>query len=231
MPQLPTGERRLLDRLERPDRGTLLRSWVLSLALTKGGEMVARLIQDVAVLCVAKGSAYHGREGVDVFDRDRDAWNFDGSKPIVAHPPCRTWSPTYRHFAKPEPRERDLGLQCVKWLIDCGGVIEQPAKSLLFEAAGLPVPRLTAVRHDLKTDVISIEVWQKWWGFKTKKRTWLAIAGLTPGELPPIPFRLSSYADDSWHYERLSKRQRAETVEPFALWLLEVARRTQARRR
>lgn len=173
----------------------------------------------VAVLCADTKSAYSVLPGVEVFDRSRDARTFTGNMPIVAHPPCRGWSLRYSHMAKPEPGEMDLGLLCVRWLRECGGVLEQPAKSRLWDAAGLLRPCC-----GLQDGIWSAEVWQAWWGFKTKKATWLAFSKIDPREVD-FPFCLHDPRGDGLKFERLSKRQRAATTPQFAEWLVGIARK------
>lgn len=48
-------------------------------------------MQDVAALFVQKGGAYYGLPGVDPWDEERDARQYPGPHPVVAHPPCQRW--------------------------------------------------------------------------------------------------------------------------------------------
>jgi len=169
----------------------------------------------VAVLCAAKKSVYHDLSDVEVYDVDRDARTFPGGMPIVAHPPCRSWSKWMGHWAKPEPGERDLALWCCEQLRQCGGVLEQPAHSKLFFAAGFP-----------DSEIWVTEVWQAWWGYPTKKSTWLAFCGIDPATVE-VPFRLHPKGHDKKRYEHLSHIQRSATTREFAEWLVGVARTTE----
>src|SRR3972149_3930233 len=81
----------------------------------------------------------------DVWDIDRDARNYTGNAPVIAHPPCRAWG-RLRHFAKPRPDEKDLALFAVATVRRCGGVLEHPASSTLWQAADLPLPGYPADR-------------------------------------------------------------------------------------
>ncbi|MCL1888315.1 MAG: hypothetical protein FWF96_05545, partial [Kiritimatiellaeota bacterium] len=84
---------------------------------------------DVAVLCVAPRSHYKKIPGCDCYDAKRDAFNFPGWLPVVAHPPCRSWS-RMRHFVKGNcARERELAARCVEWVRKFGGVLDHPAYS------------------------------------------------------------------------------------------------------
>lgn len=174
-------------------------------------------MRTVSVLCAATNSAYHGMRGVEVYDRRRDARAFGGSTPIVAHPPCRSWSAFTRHQAKPEPNEAELGLWCCEMLRACGGVLEQPAHSRLWQAAGLPLPG-----DRQRGPLWSLAVQQSWWGYSMKKGTWLAFCRV-PAECVNVPFRLH-VGDDRRTQQLMSRNQRAHTVPAFAQWLVAAAR-------
>jgi hypothetical protein len=75
----------------------------------------------------------------DVWDEARDARNYAGPWPVVAHPPCRAWG-RLRQFAKPRPDEKQLALRAVELVRRYGGVLEHPFGSSLWAAAGLPLP-------------------------------------------------------------------------------------------
>jgi hypothetical protein len=45
----------------------------------------------VAALFVAKGGSYYDLPGVDPWDVERDARQYRGPHPVVAHPPCERW--------------------------------------------------------------------------------------------------------------------------------------------
>jgi len=174
-------------------------------------------MRKVAVLCAAATSEYKRLEGVEVYDKRRDARTFPGGMPVVAHPPCRGWSRWLWRQAKPEKGERELALFCVEQVRRWGGVLEHPRLSWLWPAARLPLPG----RKDRWG--FCIEVWQVWWGFPCRKATWLYIVGVDEEDLPPIPFRLHPGGDHTG-YKRLSRHQRME----FARWLVEVARKCKA---
>ena len=175
-------------------------------------------MRTVAALCVSRVSVYHGIAGVDVFDADRDARTFAGGMPVVAHPPCRSWSAFTSQQAKPLPGARELGLWCVEQVKQCGGILEQPAHSRLWAAAGLPAPGIVA-------DPLSwsLEVWQAWWGYPLKKSTWLYFSGIDPTAVH-IPMRLHAKGRDRRREQVMSKNQRAATCPAFAEWLVAIAR-------
>lgn len=160
---------------------------------------------------------------MEIWDRARDMRTFTGGMPVVAHPPCRSWSAFCAHQARPEPGEKELGPLCVEWLRQCGGVLEHPAHSRLWEACGLPRP--TA---GLWEGVWTAEVQQAWWGDTRSKRTWLAFFGI-PRAVVVIPYRLHDARGDRGRWNALSKNRRAATPLPMAQWLVDVARKTHFR--
>ena len=104
-------------------------------------------MRTVAALCVGPRSVYKTLPDVEAYDQARDARTFPGGMPIVGHPPCRSWSAYCAHQAKPEPGERELALWVIEQLRREGGVLEQPAHSRLWAAAGLPIPGNPATRQ------------------------------------------------------------------------------------
>ena len=172
----------------------------------------------VAVLCAPRNSVYHTLPTVDVYDVLRDARMFQGGMPIVAHPPCRAWSAYCAHQAKPLPGEKELGLWCCEMLKQCGGVLEQPAHSRLFEAGGLPLPPSgDAVLWSQQVD-------QWWWGDSRKKSTWLCFSGI-PRESVAVPYALrATDTGDKRRWQVMSHNQRSATPVAFAAWLVAIAR-------
>lgn len=180
--------------------------------------MVAR---HVSVLCAHRRSVYCGFDDVTVYDDRRDARLFDGVGPVVAHPPCRAWSAFTRHQAKPPADEILLWPWCVAVISICGGVLEHPAYSRLFDFCDIPTPGESPRRG-----LWSMAIDQSWFGFCASKRTWLVFSGIDRDQLPPIPFRLHNPHGDRRRWQVMSRRQRAATSEEFARWLVDVARLT-----
>jgi hypothetical protein len=133
----------------------------------------------IAALYVEAGGVYFGRPDVDPWDVVRDAKKYAGHIPIVAHPPCGPWS-SLRSLSK--EMTRDCALRAVDQVRAFGGVLEHPARSTLFDAAGLPKPGELPDAFGGRT----IEVCQVDWGHVARKRTWIYLVGVTNiGPLPP----------------------------------------------
>jgi hypothetical protein len=176
----------------------------------------------IAALCVSGRSIYKHLDGVEAYDAARDARTFTGGIPVVAHPPCRCWSKFLSHQAKPtDPKaEMELGLWCVQQVIENGGVLEHPAHSRLFEAANLPVPN----SPDATPFFYTLYVEQSWFGYHTRKKTWVLVCGVPKRQLVPVPFSLAQ--GHACQKPGLSSAGRSRSVAPFAEWLCQIARLT-----
>ncbi len=173
----------------------------------------------VAALCVSGRSIYKHLPGVVAYDRQRDARTFQGGMPVIAHPPCRCWSKYLGQFAEPENRraEVDLGLWCIEQVLHWGGVLEQPAESYLFHVGGLPLPDQS--RNPL---LYTLYLEQRWFGYATKKPTWVLVVGVPKHRLPPWNFSLPQ-ADYDFG---LSSAGNSRSMPAFASWLYRVAAST-----
>ena len=183
----------------------------------------------VAVLFARADSIYKTMPGCDVWDIERDALQWQGGAPIVGHPPCRAWA-GLAHMAKPRPGEKELAIWCVDQIRKWGGVLEHPAKSKLWPAAGLPEPG--------KRDAAggwTLPILQWWWGHKAEKATRLYIVGCEPADIPPIPYRVgyATHVVNTGHGVRkghpsfrphCTKKEREATPPALAAWLCELAR-------
>lgn len=188
---------------------------------------------DVSALYVDRLGPYP-KLVADWWDAERDARNYAGPLPVVAHPPCRNWS-SLRHLAKGD--DRDCGIRAVEQVREFGGVLEQPAGSKLWEHCGLP---MTSV--DSETS-FSLEVSQVSWGHVARKRTWLWIHGVRRSLV--VPTIRTGGTPTHWcsggrtkssrrgspvppGIKVCSAQQRRRTPLAFAEWLLSLA--AQARR-
>src|SRR5580692_11117608 len=82
----------------------------------------------IAALFVRRDSIYKGMPGIDCYDEDRDARNWPGGCPVIAHPPCAQWGPL-SPFAHDVPELKALGPAAVAFVQQWGGVLEHPFKS------------------------------------------------------------------------------------------------------
>lgn len=194
----------------------------------------------VTVLFSRSNSIYKTFPRVDVWDKERNALNWPGGTPVVAHPPCRGWG-RLRKLANPEPGEKELAFFAVDQVRKYGGVLEHPASSTLWGAAGLPYPG----RRD-GFGGWTLPVKQQCWGHRAEKPTWLYIVGCGVDGLPTLPFVLGRAThiigssgrrsdgsrlhkgDQGWRPE-VAKQEREATPVEFAIWLVALATRCEGK--
>lgn len=181
----------------------------------------------VAVLFARSDSIYKRLPGCDVWDVERDARLYSGSLPVIAHPPCRAWA-NLRHMAKPCSGEKELALFAVDQVRRCGGVLEHPALSTLWEVAGLPAP---GCRDEFGG--FTFTVFQFDFGHRAEKPTRLYFCGVDSLALPKMPFRLGEApciigtsgrrldGTRSTRRPEVTKAEREATPVDFAVWLIQ----------
>jgi hypothetical protein len=185
----------------------------------------------IAVLFARADSVYKTLPDCDVWDIERDARNWPGGVSVIAHPPCRAWG-RLRALANPRPDEKALALFAVAQVRQFGGVLEHPAGSTLWPAAGLPEPG----RRDAFGGW-TLPIAQSWWGHRAEKLTYLYIVGCAPSAVPALPFVMGEASHvvggsrirkgaRGWRPE-VTKAERERTPEPLARWLLALAWRCQ----
>lgn len=162
------------------------------------------------VLFGRKNSVYRQFD-LDVYDVLRDARNYAGNAPVIAHPPCRGWG-RFRFQSKHLPGELDLAHFAVAAVRRCGGVLEHPAHSTLWPAAGLPAP---GERDSFGG--FTFPILQSWFGHEAPKATWLYFVGVSPVDLPSLPFELGV---PPGRVEFMSTAKREKTPVDLAAWLI-----------
>ncbi len=98
-----------------------------------------------AALYVQSNGCYFGLEGVEPWDKTRDARKYSGPWPVVAHPPCERWG---RYWSGgPSARVRRLKGDddgCFKAALEAvrrwSGVLEHPEASHAWSHFGLNAP-------------------------------------------------------------------------------------------
>jgi hypothetical protein len=184
------------------------------------------MIQPVAVLFARSDSFYKTLPECDVWDIERDARNWPGGTPLVAHPPCRAWG-RLRQFAKPRPDEKMLAILALAHVRQFGGVLEHPAESSLWLECRMPRPG----EFPDEFGGWALEIEQFHWGHRAEKATWLYIVGCQPSDIPAIPRRegrATHCIRPTKSYPRLpsvTKAEREHTPPELATWLCDLAGR------
>jgi hypothetical protein len=99
----------------------------------------------IAALYIETAGGYFGLPNVDPWDEPRDARQYAGPHPIVAHPPCQRWG-RFWHGSTRKPHQFKLGDDggCFAAALDAvrrwGGVLEHPCDSQAWAAFNLNRP-------------------------------------------------------------------------------------------
>jgi len=172
------------------------------------------------------------------WDIVRDARNYSGPHPVVAHPPCNLWvtmpAVNWKRYGRKKPAWYQGGTDegCFESALysvrKYGGVLEHPAFSHAWEHHGLVAPKGSwmYVRTSSQWQSYWVcEVWQSAYGHKCRKRTWLLYCGARP------PFELNWAREPGTHqvgwFDRnkptVSKKEANLSPLPFARELVKLA--------
>lgn len=175
----------------------------------------------IAALYVEANGCYFGIEDVDSWDESRDARQYDGPHPVVAHPPCQRWgkmwmgSPSAIARGFPRKKKGDDGgcFQHALWAVRTfGGVLEHPKHSYAWTHFGLAKP--PASGGWIKADdnggwTCCVE--QGRYGHWMRKPTWLYAVDC---DLPELDWGISDPVYPQWAIERygLARCKRMEEI-------------------
>ena len=198
----------------------------------------------IAALYVEPGGVYYGLPDVDPWGPPRDAREYAGPWPVVAHPPCARWG-RYWSGGPSAPGRYQKGddggcfaaayYAVRRW----GGVLEHPAASYAWAAYGIGRPPADGGWARTIDGGWTCEVDQGNYGHRARKPTWLYVHGFTPSPLVWGRALGKQKIDDGFHstaerraavaagYQpvgRLSARERRATPIPFRDLLLSMAR-------
>jgi hypothetical protein len=144
----------------------------------------------VAALYVDPNGVYAGLPDVEVWDEARDARQYAGPWPVVAHPPCARWcqlaSVNAARWGTPIGEDGGCFAAALDAVRVYGGVLEHPAYSLAWPTFDLPYPVPGHWRRSFLDAGWVTEVAQSAYGHPARKRTWL---DPTEANATPIAFR------------------------------------------
>jgi hypothetical protein len=164
------------------------------------------------VVLFTRETSVYEELGCDCYSKERNALNYTGDSPVIAHPPCRAWG-TMKHWAKPEPGERELALWAVDLVNKNGGIVEHPLRSGLWKEADLSKGFLYAVN-------------QVDYGHVCSKPTYFYIVGIEPRDMPkPLLSFLEPTHQVQSSRKKLkwaNKAQREGTPPMLAIWLIKI---------
>lgn len=174
------------------------------------------------ILFAQTNSIYHKLD-CDVYDIQRNAFNYTGSLPVICHPPCRLFS-RMKYFSNAPGCERLSAFYSITLVRKLGGILEHPESSSLFKIGMLPSPG-----YSDSYGGFTIRVNQKDFGHKCVKKTNLYIVGCLETELPRslLNFNATTHTIGTQVKSKkskfeASKRIASATPELFAKWLIDI---------
>lgn len=145
----------------------------------------------IAALFVQADGCYAGLPFVDPWHQERDARNYTGPLPVVAHPPCQLWGAmaavNFARWGGDHNRPGNDGgcfASAIEAVRKWGGVLEHPAATRAWTAHNLTPPVTMGWQKTIEGDWVC-EVWQSAYGHRANKATWL----LYNGKNPPMELR------------------------------------------
>ncbi len=131
----------------------------------------------IAALFVETNGAYFDLQGIDPWDVRRDARNYKGPHPVVAHPPCSRWCRLAGLVEARWGHKRGDDGGCFASALASvrhyGGVLEHPAYTDAWKAFGLPKPNRHGGWTRANCGGYTCHVEQGRYGHVAKKATWL----------------------------------------------------------
>lgn len=181
----------------------------------------------VAALYVDTRGVYSALPGVECWGLpERDAREYAGPWPVIAHPPCARWSILAQGF---HPAMLGLDDGCFAATLAAverwGGVLEHPQSTAAWRVFDLPRATFGWWNRSLERPGWATCVWQGAYGHEVPKPTWLYYVGACA----PRPLRWERI-DPGGRLTRLpgrgaERRHRREATPPaFAAVLLELVR-------
>lgn len=165
----------------------------------------------IAALYVETDGCYANLPKVDPWDEARDARQYAGPWPVVAHPPCQRWG-RFWHGSTRKPHQYKLGddggcfASALEMLEAFGGVLEHPCDSHAWRHFGMDRPTRHAGWQQTRGPIIYTRVdgnavatearrageWrtcyveQGNYGHMSRKPTWLLTCGIPRDDLPEL---------------------------------------------
>lgn len=133
----------------------------------------------IAALFVERDGAYYGLADVDPWDKERDARQYRGPHPVVAHPPCERWG-RFWHGSTRKPHQFKKGddggcfAAALSAVREFGGVLDHPADSHAWAHFNLNAPHRG--ERWMPADWcggVTCYVEQGFYGHFSRKPTWL----------------------------------------------------------
>lgn len=195
-----------------------------------------KMARTIAALFVDPRGCYSELEDVELWDEPRDARDYAGPHPVVAHPPCSRWcrlaglvEARWGYKKGEDDGCFESALQSVR---SFGGVLEHPAYTDAFKSYGIASPDFSHGWQSTLCGGFVTYVEQYNYGHSAKKATWLYVYGVQ--RLPALRWGMTPDREAkslvSWcgnktdDRPRISKKAASATPMRFRDQLIEIAR-------
>lgn len=167
----------------------------------------------IAALYVDPKGSYSNLPGVEPWDEARDARQYAGPHPVVAHPPCQRWGKLWAgspiHIKRTGERKKlgdDNGCfaAALAAVREYGGIIEHPWLSRAWPHFNLNTPPRAGgwiVADFLGGWTCCVE--QGRYGHYARKPTLLYVCGIDPNDLPELDWGIGESRLDPAVIERM----------------------------
>lgn len=142
----------------------------------------------IAALFVDPGGTYADLDDCETWCESKDARNYHGPHPVIAHPPCQRWG-RFWHGSTAKPHQYRLGedggcfAAALTAVRNYGGVLEHPAHSKAWAYFGLAKPPAEGGWIEADEYGKTCHVEQGHYGHMSRKATWLYGVGIDFAEL------------------------------------------------
>lgn len=163
----------------------------------------------ISALFIESGGVYFGLPDVDAWPIQRNAKDYHGPNPVIAHPPCQRWG-RMATGGPAAPNSQRIGdddgcfFAALSKVRRYGGVLEHPADSKAWPYFGLRKPIRHAGWMDADEYGSTCYVEQGHYGHMSRKPSWLYVVRCDLPELIWIPAeqRLHPIALERYGYEK-----------------------------
>jgi hypothetical protein len=190
-------------------------------------------VSNIAALFVETNGVYFGLPNVDPWDKKRDAREYSGSHPVVAHPPCSSWCQlahiNQKRYGHKVGDDGGCFAAAFHFVRRYGGVLEHPAFSYAWPEFRLPTPPAAGWAKDIEDGAWVCQVSQGAYGSRARKLTWLYYMGDVPPPAlnwdVPEPTAQVSYCANHGDspLPRISKKEASRTPIKFRDLLISIA--------
>ncbi len=151
---------------------------------------------------------------LDIYDINRNAKTYRGSKPVIAHPPCAPWG----NYAWNSKQSKSTAIHAFKVVTNNGGLLEHPSHSKLWDMFSVPKPGEPAIRINGRW-LWSVSVCQGAYGHISHKPTWIMVCSKETfnTEVNELDFSKAYGKINS-----MRKEARKSTPKRFALFLIDI---------